>query len=186
MVTLHNSIFNRNCCHAWDTFSTFSQSRNRKPAKSIQLASLALNWLQSVWEKTANFDWLKPNLVSVKLKKRALLVLKAAFESCSWQFCCKHDRVMQSENLRGFLQFLAAWISNILPKILRTGIRKHSTTKFWSAKKMTGSCLPLIIEEFARRNIQPLQLAPAVAPGSETLAYDVSKSTSSRRLDFLL
>ena len=46
--------------------------------------------------------------------------------------------------------------------------------------------LPLIIEEFARRNIQPLQLAPAVAPGSETLAYDVSKSTSSRRLDFLL
>ena len=46
--------------------------------------------------------------------------------------------------------------------------------------------LPLIIEEFATRNIQPLQLAPAVAPGSETLTYDVSKSTSSRRLDFLL
>ena len=46
--------------------------------------------------------------------------------------------------------------------------------------------LPLIIEEFARRNIQPLQLAPAVAPGSETLGYDVSKSTLSRRLDFLL
>ena len=32
--------------------------------------------------------------------------------------------------------------------------------------------LPLIIEEFARRNIQPLQLAPAVAP-SETLAHDM-------------
>ena len=46
--------------------------------------------------------------------------------------------------------------------------------------------LPLIIEEFARRNIQPLQLAPAVAPGSETLAHDDSKRTSSRRLDFLL
>ena len=46
--------------------------------------------------------------------------------------------------------------------------------------------LPLIIEEFARRNIQPLQLAPAVAPGSETLTHDVSKPTSSRRLDFLL
>ena len=46
--------------------------------------------------------------------------------------------------------------------------------------------LPLIIEEFARRNIQPLQLAPAVAPGSETLANDDSKRTSSRRLDFLL
>ena len=45
--------------------------------------------------------------------------------------------------------------------------------------------LPLIIEEFARRNIQPLQLAPAVAP-SETLAHDVSETTSSRRLDFLL
>ena len=45
--------------------------------------------------------------------------------------------------------------------------------------------LSLIIEEFARRNIQPLQLAPAVAP-SETLAHDVSKTTSSRRLDFLL
>ena len=44
--------------------------------------------------------------------------------------------------------------------------------------------LPLIIEEFARRNIQPLQLAPAVAPGSETLAHDFSKSTSSRRLEF--
>ena len=81
------------CCHAWDTFSTFSQSRNRKPAKSIQLASLALNWLQSVWEKTTNFDWLKLNLVSVKLKKRALLVLKAAFESCSWPFCCKNTTV---------------------------------------------------------------------------------------------
>ena len=46
--------------------------------------------------------------------------------------------------------------------------------------------LPLMIEEFATRNIQPLQLAPAVAPGSETLTHDVSKSTSSRRLDFLL
>ena len=46
--------------------------------------------------------------------------------------------------------------------------------------------LPLIIQEFARRNIQPLQLAQAVAPGSETLTRDVSKSTSSRRLDFLL
>ena len=46
--------------------------------------------------------------------------------------------------------------------------------------------LPLIIEEFARRKIQPLQLAPAVAPGSETPTHDVSKSTSSRRLDFLL
>ena len=49
-----------------------------------------------------------------------------------------------------------------------------------------GWKLPLIIEEFARRNIQPLQLALAVAPGSETLAHDDSKSTSSRRLDFLL
>ena len=39
--------------------------------------------------------------------------------------------------------------------------------------------LPLIIEEFARRNIQPLQLAPAVVPLSETLTDDVSKSTSS-------
>ena len=46
--------------------------------------------------------------------------------------------------------------------------------------------LPLIIEEFARRNIQPLQLAPAVAPGSETLAHDVSKTTSRPRLAFLL
>ena len=46
--------------------------------------------------------------------------------------------------------------------------------------------LPLIIEEFARRNIQPLQLAPAVMPGSETQTHDVSKSTSRRRLDFLL
>ena len=46
--------------------------------------------------------------------------------------------------------------------------------------------LPLIVEEFARRNIQPLQLAPAVAPGSETLAHDDSKCTSSQRLDFLL
>jgi hypothetical protein len=46
--------------------------------------------------------------------------------------------------------------------------------------------LPLVIEELARRNIQPLQLAPAVAPGSETLTHDVLKSTSSRRLDFPL
>ena len=122
MVTLHNSIFNRNCCHAWDTFATFSQFRNRKPAKSIQLASLALNWLQSVWEKTTNFDWLKVNLTSVKLKKRALLVLKkAAFESCSWPFCQNTTVSCRVKYLRGFLQSLAAWISNILPKILRTG-----------------------------------------------------------------
>ena len=46
--------------------------------------------------------------------------------------------------------------------------------------------LPLILKEFARRNIQPLQLVPAVTPGSKTLAHDVSKTTSNRRLDFLL
>ena len=37
MVTLHNSIFNRNCCHGWDTFSTFSQSRNRSLLNAFNL-----------------------------------------------------------------------------------------------------------------------------------------------------
>ena len=39
--------------------------------------------------------------------------------------------------------------------------------------------LPNRIANCNGSNIQPLQLAPAVAPGSETLTHDVSKFTSS-------
>ena len=71
------------------------------------------------------------NLISVKLKKHTLLVLKKRHSKVVLDHLVVNATVScRVKYLRGFLQSLAAWISNILPKIEDRGFMTKETLKY--------------------------------------------------------